>query len=406
MSKKSFILSLIIVFFVALGLGNILASSFYPYIFSNGQKEATTFNPLRELDAPLKYQALFEQVYSNIKTYYINPSIEEEELYYGALEGMVEGLGDPYSVFLKPDLAKMFEEDMSGSFEGVGMEIGIKNNQLTVIAPLPGTPAERAGLRAGDEIYAINGESTADLPLDIAASKIRGEKGTPVTLTIARETWDTFKEIEIVRDTIEIQSVKWEEKEPGIIYIQINHFSENTLQEFEQAVEEFFSPSLSGIILDLRNNPGGYLETAVEIAGWWVEKGNKELVVSSRNKLGKEQFYETKGRGNFANLKTVVLINSGSASGAEILAGALQDWNKAILVGQQTFGKGSVQFLNQLIDGSALKLTVAYWYTPKNRSIEEKGIEPDIVIEFTEEDWLQEKDPQLDKALEVLKELI
>ncbi|OQB44578.1 MAG: Carboxy-terminal processing protease CtpB precursor [Parcubacteria group bacterium ADurb.Bin159] len=399
MNKKSFILSLVIIFFIALGLGIILGSIFYGV----GVETKSVFNPFVSLGAPLKYQTLFEEVYSAIKTQYIVPSVDDDTLYYGALEGMVNGLEDPYSVFLKPDLAKMFEEDISGNFEGVGMEIGIKNNQLTVIAPLPGTPAERAGLRTGDEIYAIDGEATAGLSIDMATLLIRGKKGTPVTLTIWREGWETLKDIEIIRDTIKIQSVKWEKKTPTIAYLRIVHFSENTLEEFEEAVEALNPASLKGIILDLRNNPGGYLDTAVDIAGWWVEENKEEIVVSSKNNIHQIQSYKTKSRGNFANLKTVVLINNGSASGAEILAGALQDWGKATLVGETTFGKGSVQVLIPMADGSALKLTAAYWYTPKDRSIEKMGIEPDIKIEFTEEDYLKEKDPQLEKAMEILE---
>ena len=319
---------------------------------------------------------------------------------------MVRGLDDPYSVFLKPDLAKKFREDMRGSFEGVGMEIGIKNKQLTVIAPLPDTPAEKAGLRAGDEIYAVDGEPTSGMPIDMAVSLIRGEKGTPVTLTIWRDSWGEFRDIEIIRDTIQIKTVSFKQQTPQIAYFKIAHFSEGTLNEFKEAVQKIDKSNLRGIILDLRSNPGGYLETAVEIAGWWVEKGKKRIVVSSRNNIHQERVYKTEGKGDFANLKTVVLIDNGSASGSEILAGALQDWEKATLIGETTFGKGSVQILNPLPDGSALKLTVAYWYTPKGRSIRKEGINPDIEVPFTEEDYKKGRDPQLEKAIEILEKSI
>ncbi|MCD6097103.1 S41 family peptidase [bacterium] len=398
MNKKIFISSLLLVFFAALGAGVVLGRS----LDFEGYSVPGDYSWFSNI--PAKYQNLFQEVYSLIKSEYVVPAIDDNDLYYGALSGMVDSLEDRYSVFLKPDLAKIFEEDMQGSFEGVGMEIGIKDKQLTVIAPLSGTPAEKAGIRAGDEIYAIDGEPTIDMPIDIAVSLIRGEKGTPVVLTIWRKGWNSPQDIEIIRDTIEIPAVTWERKQENIGYIRIIHFSQDTIEEFKKAVQEITSQPLDGLILDLRNNPGGYLNVAVDIAGWWVEEGKEEVVVISRNNVHQETVYKTKGQGVFDKTKTVVLINNGSASGAEILAGALQDWGKAVLVGETTFGKGSVQTFNRLSDGSALKLTVAYWYTPKKRSIEKMGIAPDKQVDFSSQDYKKGVDPQLEEAIKILKQ--
>ena len=345
--------------------------------------------------------SLFKKVWDTVKEDYVAQPISDEDLFYGSLEGLVKGLKDPYSIFLKPELAKRFLDDVSGSFEGVGIEIGIKENRLTIIAPLDYTPAFRAGLRSGDKIYAIDGKDTLGMGLDEVVHLIRGEKGTEVILTILRKPERNTKDVIIVRDIIDIKSVSWGLKgeDEKIAYIKITHFSDDTWSDFQSIAQVALASNPHGLILDLRNNPGGYMDTAVNIAGYWL---GKNIVVVARDADDKEREYKSSGPQYFDNLPTIVLVNKGSASASEILAGAMQDYQKATVLGGQTFGKGSVQELKNLADGSALKLTIANWYTPLGRSFNEGGITPDIEVERTEEDYTEDRDPQLIRALEIL----
>ena len=341
---------------------------------------------------------LFWEVWNLAKNNYVHQPVQDTELFYGALSGIISSLGDPYSVFFDPKTAADFKQELEGTFSGIGAELGIKNNQLTIIAPLPDTPAEKAGLKAGDQILAIDGRDTTDMALDYAVSIIRGEKGTEVTLTVWHEGWDKVKDFKITRDTIEVASVKWEMKD-DIAYIEINHFNEDTSRRFNQAVAELIAKNPKGLVLDLRNNPGGFLDTAVEVAGEWILN---DVIVIEQMDNGKRNEQRSEGLARFQNLKTVVLVNEGSASASEIVAGALQDYEKATLVGEKTFGKGSVQNLESLPDGSAVKITVAEWLTPKGRLIDKEGIVPDVEITLTEEDYNADRDPQMDKAMEII----
>jgi len=343
---------------------------------------------------------LFWQVWNLAKKNYVHQPVQDTELFYGALSGIISSLGDPYSVFFDPKTAEEFKQELEGTFSGIGAELGIKNNQLTIIAPLPDTPAERAGLKAGDRILAIDSRDTTDMALDYAVSIIRGEEGTDVTLTTWREGWDKAQDLKITRDTIEVASVKWEMKD-DIAYIEINHFNEDTERRFDQAVAELITKNPKGLILDLRNNPGGFLNTAVEVAGEWIEN---DVIVVEQIDDGQRNEERSAGLARLQNLKTVVLVNQGSASASEIVAGALQDYGKATLVGEKTFGKGSVQNLEPLPDGSAVKITVAEWLTPKGRLIDKEGIVPDVEIKLTEEDYNAERDPQMDKAIEIIND--
>ncbi|NCO23383.1 hypothetical protein COW09_00210 [bacterium (Candidatus Moisslbacteria) CG12_big_fil_rev_8_21_14_0_65_36_11] len=369
--------------------------------------ERNIFSKIQEKEGFVNYsknsfEGLFGQVETYIKKNYIKQPIEEEALYYGALKGLVRSLNDPYSVFFDPQEMSKFLEEMSGEFEGVGMEIGIKKDVLTIIAPLPDTPAEKAGFKPGDKIYAIDKKSTAGMSAEEAASLIRGRKGASVVLTIWREGWDLPKDFEVVRDRIKIKIVEWEKKENGVVYLKISHFSDNTWSEFKKAAGEILKAKPKALIFDLRNNPGGYLETAVDVAGYWL---GQDVVTFSENVKGERKEYRANGRGEFASLKTIILINKGSASGAEILAGALKDYKKAVLIGETTFGKGSIQEMETYSDGSGLKLTVAYWYTPNNTLINDSGIKPDIEVLLSLEDFDKDKDPQLQRALEEIKSL-
>jgi carboxyl-terminal processing protease len=323
--------------------------------------------------------SLFWQVWDLLKEKYLyQDKVQDLSLFYGALAGSVAALGDPYSIFFNPETASEFTEELSGRFEGIGAEIGIKNNQLTIIAPLPETPAERAGIRAGDKIYAIDNLDTTGMSTDQAVNLIRGEKGTDVVLLIVHKGETKTTEITITRDTIDINSVRWEMKADNIAYIRITAFNEDTGRRFKEAVNEATLQGAERIVLDLRNNPGGFLDMAVELGSYWVDNDVMVQEIFSDASLNKN--YYSSGRAVLADLPTVVLVNGGSASASEILAGALQDYGLATLVGEQTFGKGSVQELETLSDGSAVKITVAEWHTPLGRSINKEGILPDVVI--------------------------
>ena len=337
------------------------------------------------------------------KEFFDLEKIDYQEMIYGAISGMTSSLEDPYTVFMPPEDAKIFKEDVSGEFQGVGMEIDIIDGILTVVTPLEGTPAQRAGLRAGDKIIKADDTYTADITIDEAVKLIRGPKGTTVTLTILREGWTQTKDFEITRDIVEIPSLKWEIKDEDIAYIKLYHFSETGRSAFNQAAIEILNSEAKSIILDLRNNPGGYLEVAQDIAGWFLEKGQ---IVTIEDFGGKEENkeYKARGSGKLLSYPLVVLINQGSASGSEILAGALRDNRGVKLVGMKSFGKGSVQTLEELTQGS-LKITVAKWLTPNGDLIDGEGLEPDVEVELTEEDFDQEKDPQLAKAIEIIKEI-
>jgi carboxyl-terminal processing protease len=264
-------------------------------------------------------------------------------------------------------------------------------------------PAEKAGLKAGDMVLAINEESTKDMMLDEAVNKIRGEEGTDVTLTILSQDSEETRDITITRGVIKVDSVKTEILEGNIYKIEISNFNDDTEMLFNKAVEEILSKDIKGIILDLRNNPGGYLDTSVEISSEWIEEGP---VVIERFSDGTEKNYEARGLARLKNYPTIVLVNMGSASASEIVSGALQDYEEGVILGEKTFGKGSVQSLEPFSDGSSVKITVAKWLTPNGVSISEEGISPDIEVEYTLDDYKEEKTPQMDEAIKTLNKMI
>jgi len=347
--------------------------------------------------------SLFWEAWQKIQQTYIEPGkIDIQKMIYGAIEGMVKSLGDPHTVFFTPEENKKFLEDVSGRFEGIGAEIGIKKGQLQVISPLEGTPAQEAGLRAGDKILKIGETFSADLTVDQAVDLIRGPKGTEVTLTILRDEWDNSKDIKIKRAVIEVPSLKWELKEGDIAYIKLYQFSEKVSSDFIWAAMDILNSPAKKIVLDLRNNPGGYLEMAQDIAGWFLKKGDIVVIEDFGGKKDQD-IYKADGNAKFLDYPMVILINQGTASASEILASALRDDRAIKIIGETSFGKGSVQELEKLTDDSSLKITVARWLTPKGDLIEGKGLEPDVKVEMTEEDYNQGKDPQLDKAIEIIK---
>ncbi|MDO8507431.1 MAG: S41 family peptidase [bacterium] len=328
-------------------------------------------------------------------------NLDPQKMLYGAISGMVQSTGDPYTEFFTPDEAKNFENDLSGTFSGIGAEIGIKNDKLTVIAPLPDSPAAKAGLKAGDYIKKINDESTTGMPVDTAVMKIRGQEGTDVKLTISRA--DKDQDYTIKRAKIDVKSVKYS-IDNGILKITVSRFDKDTATLIREAEDAGMSQNVRGVVLDLRNNPGGLLDSAIDVSSEFIEKGT--VVSEKEEKSGKSTASKASGNGKMTDkgkYPLVVLINKGSASASEIVAGAIHDNGRGQLVGEKSFGKGSVQELENLPDGSELKITVAHWYTPKNININKAGITPDVVVELTDADFNANRDPQMDKALEILK---
>lgn len=344
---------------------------------------------------------LYWEVWEKLKTQHPNKDqITDKQMFYGSLKGLVASFDDPYSEFMDPKENKEFEDDMSGVFDGIGAEIGLRDGILTIISPIEGTPASRAGLLPGDKILEINGENTKDFSVDQAVSKIRGPKGTEVVLSIYNSSIDEIREVKIIRDKIFIKSVKYEKLENDIFLIKISAFNDDTSALFAEAVKQFISSGSKKLIIDLRSNPGGYLETAVNLLGEWI---NGEVAVIEKFADDKQLDYPAKGLNRLSSYNTVVLINGGSASASEIMAGALKDYGKATIIGETSYGKGSVQMLRSLSDGSALKVTVAKWLTPKGQDISKEGIEPDVEVELTYDDYVAVKDPQMDAAKKFFK---
>ena len=300
------------------------------------------------------------------------------------------------------DETKSFEEEIAGNFDGIGMEVGIKNKVLTVIAPLKDTPAYRANIKSGDKILKIDTTVTSDLSIEKAIKLIRGPKGTIVSLTIFREGNEKPEEIKITRDTINIPTLDTELRKDGIFVIKLYSFSANSANLFRNAMKQFLESGSDKLLLDLRGNPGGYLDAAVDMASWFL-KGGKTIVTEDYGNSKTAEIFRSKGYDIFNDkLKFVILIDGGSASASEILAGAMQDNGRAKLVGAQSFGKGSVQEVVSITPDTILKITVAKWLTPSGVSISEKGLTPDYPVEITQKDLDAKTDPQLNKAVELL----
>lgn len=320
----------------------------------------------------------FAETLSLVKKNYVE-EVDEKDLVYGAIKGMLNSL-DPHSSFLPPEHFKEMQIETKGEFGGLGIQIGIKDKILTIIAPIDDTPAFKAGVKAGDKIIKIDGESTKDISLHDAVTKLRGPKGTPVTITIFREGLEKPLDIKIVRDIIKLKSVKHKIIDETIGYIKLTQFQQKTASDLRNALEEIDKKNINALILDLRNNPGGLLNGAVDVSSLFLPP--EKLVVYIKGRSGeKTEFKTAKGNRHF-DYPMIVLVNQGSASASEIVAGALQDWEQAVILGTQTFGKGSVQTVIPLSDGSALRLTTARYYTPKDRSIQTTGITPDIIVKL------------------------
>ena len=332
-----------------------------------------------ETGATYETLRLFTEVLSIVQSQYVD-EVPPKELIYSAIKGTLRGL-DPHSSFLDPDMYREMQVETTGSFGGLGIEITLKDDVLTVVAPIEGTPAHRAGIQPGDRIVKIEGISTKDMQLVEAVKRMRGKPGTKVTISVAREGWLEPREFTITREHIRVQSVRSQELESGIGYIRLRQFQEQTANDLETTLDKLTkNGTLPGLVLDLRNNPGGLLTAAVEVTEKFLE--DDRLVVYTEGRVRNQNMrFMAHGKKPYAGFPIVVLVNHGSASASEIVAGALQDWNRAIVIGTQTFGKGSVQTIIPLSDGSGLRLTTAKYFTPKGRSIHGKGIMPDIVVE-------------------------
>src|SRR5215471_10479687 len=362
-------------------------------VASKGNDQAATYENLR----------LFTEVLSIIQSQYVD-EVPPKELIYSAIKGTLRGL-DPHSSFLDPEMYREMQVETSGSFGGLGIEITLRDDILTVVTPIEGTPAYRAGILPGDRIV----------------KKMRGKPGSKIVISVVREGWQEPKDFTITREQIRVQSVKSGELEPGIEYIRLRQFQEQTGNDIEAALEKYNkNKPIQGLVLDLRNNPGGLLTSSVEVAEKFIEPG--KLVVYTEGRVRNQNMrFQASGKHTYADFPIVVLVNQGSASASEIVAGALQDWGRAVVLGTQSFGKGSVQTIIPLSDGSGLRLTTAKYYTPKGRSIHGKGITPDIIVEapkptpgqaaeaappLDEQARLNDqlkKDPQLQRALDLLK---
>jgi carboxyl-terminal processing protease len=319
----------------------------------------------------------FSEVLNQVQKHYVDET-KPKDLIQGAIRGMLATL-DPHSAYMTPEMYKEMQVETKGEFGGVGIQIGVKDNRLAVIAPIEGTPAHRAGIKAGDFIVKVNDETTKDLTLMDAVHKMRGPKGSKVNLTIQRDGTPEPLVFTLIRDTIKIESVKSKIIE-NLGYVRLTQFQEATGRDLAKAIKQFKEQKVQGAILDLRNNPGGLLTAAVDVSEQFIPSG--KLVVYTKSREGKKDEWFAKSKDQLEDLPVIILVNEGSASASEIVAGALQDWGRAVIVGTTSFGKGSVQTILALSDGSGLRLTTAKYYTPKGRTIQSTGITPDIVVKL------------------------
>jgi carboxyl-terminal processing protease len=319
----------------------------------------------------------FSEVLSQVQKHYVDET-KPKDLIQGAIRGMLSTL-DPHSAYMTPEMYKEMQVETKGEFGGVGIQIGVKDNRLAVIAPIEGTPAHRAGIKAGDFIVKVNDDTTKDLTLMDAVQKMRGPKGSKVNLTIQRDGTPDPLLFTLVRDTIKIESVKSKVID-NLGYVRLTQFQEATGRDLSKAIKQFKEQKVQGAILDLRNNPGGLLTAAVDVSEQFLPSG--KLIVYTKSREGKKDEWIAKSKDQLEDLPVIILVNEGSASASEIVAGALQDWGRAVIVGTTSFGKGSVQTILALGDGSGLRLTTAKYYTPKGRSIQSTGITPDIVVKL------------------------
>ncbi len=347
---------------------------------------------------------LFWKIWEEIANKYVDESVlKDENMVYGAIKGMVNALSDPYTVFMTPEESVQFNESLEGTLEGIGAELTVKDKKLTIVSPLRKSPAEKAGLLSGDVIYKIEGVPTETMSLIEAITKIRGKKGTTVTLTIIRSKLEKPFDVTILRDSINIESVTQEKLKNGIVYLSVNQFNDKTDSEFSKYISDLIMNEPKGLIIDLRYNGGGYLDIAVELLSYLLPKDTPAVIIKERGKA--DSILKTNGNAKLLNVPLVVIVNDSSASASEIMAGAVQDHKRGVVMGTKTFGKGSVQEVERFSDGSSLRVTIAKWFTPDNKSINKVGLTPDIFVEIQDEDIKNTYDRQKEEAIKYLENL-
>lgn len=352
----------------------------------------------------------FWKAWNAIQNEYVDPTAAtNQEKVWGAISGLAGSLGDPYTFFMPPKEAKIFQDDVKGNFGGVGMQVGMRDGNITVIAPLKGSPAEKAGIAKGDILLKIDEATTSAMSIDKAIYLIRGEIGTTVKLTFARKGEDSPRVVTVTRDVIQVPTIDTEIRTDGVFVIRVYSFPETGAELFRNALREFVLSKNDKLLIDMRGNPGGYLEIAQDMASWFLPSG--KVVVREETRTGEGQTFRSRGYNIFNdNLKVAILVDEGTASAAEIFSGALQEHGVAVLVGKKTFGKGSVQKLVTIAEDTVLKMTIARWVLPSGKHLSGKdgigGIEPDVFVDITKEEVEAGKDPQLDKAVEVLKDFV
>lgn len=357
----------------------------------------------RETDTSLKERGqILWEAWDILEREYVNPqALDTEEAIWGAAEGLVSSIGDRNTRFVKPLEAKILKEDMQGSFEGIGATVEMRDGELVIVRPLPDSPALRAGLQSGDTILSVDGEPLEGKDILEAITMIRGPEGTTVELLVKREGESEPFVVRIKREKVDLPTVESRMIE-DVAYLRLTEFNAASKERMHSALEELLRQDPKGLILDLRGNPGGYLNEAVDVASEFLPKGT--LLLTERQREQGEKEYRVKQAGIATEIPLAVLIDEGSASAAEIVAGSIRDSDRGVLIGQQTFGKGSVQNTHTLQDGSSLRVTVARWYLPDGQSLDGEGIPPDIEVPLTAEDVAEERDPQVDRAVEYLME--
>ena len=344
--------------------------------------------------------APFWQAWDISHSRFVDQPVDDVALLRGAIRGMLDALGDEHTAYMDPNQYRQASIGLSGEYEGIGAFVDTDGEFLTIVSPMPGSPAEKAGVKAGDVVVAVDGDDVTGIDPSLVVQRILGPKGTTVRLTLRRENETDLIEVSVVRDSINIPSVEGHLLDSGLGYIQLNTFGEDTTRDLKRVVADLVRQDARGLILDLRGNGGGYLATAVEVSSEFLSDG---VVLTERFGDGREEVYRARAGGQATTIPLVVLVDGGSASASEIVAGALQDYGRARLVGETTYGKGSVQDWIPLNgDQGAVRVTIARWYTPKDRQINEQGLAPDVEVAITDEDLKAGRDPQLDKAVEVL----
>jgi carboxyl-terminal processing protease len=392
--------------------GGFIAGQLIP---SNGQipflndliPSLPTVAPDQTAATPNEFETLFEpfwEAWNIVHTQYVEQPVDDVELMQGAIRGMMEALGDEQTFYMDPELYHDETQSLQGEYEGIGAYVDMEGEYLTIVSPIAGSPAEQAGLHPGDKVIAIDGEDMTGIPPGEARLRVLGPEGTTVRLTIQREGESEPLDFTITRARITLRSAEGRMLEDGIAYVDINTFGDRTTQELRATLDTLMRQNPRGMVLDLRNNPGGYLTTAIEVSSEFIDEG---IIMYEEYGDGRREEYRASGNGQATDLPLVVLINAGSASASEILAGALQDYDRAILVGEQSYGKGSVQNWQPLSNNQgAARVTIAKWLTPKERAIDKVGLTPDVFVEMAPEDFTEEEDTQLDAAVETVLAMI